>query len=144
MGQWHHLHMDRWRMAVLATVINLYQELWSGGLSSPPWQESSSVTLLWCSVASWLPRGVLCILIVAANIVLRIIKKCWSHMDKYVAWVAKETAGTTLLQRVSFIVLKTELIYTERYATRDEAKQCVFQYVEVYYNRVRRHSAIVQ
>jgi len=41
-----------------------------------------------------------------------------------------------------FHSIKTELIYTERYATRDEAKQCVFQYVEVYYNRVRRHSAI--
>jgi putative transposase len=30
---------------------------------------------------------------------------------------------------------------TERYATRELAKQSVFQYVEIYYNRVRRHSA---
>ena len=27
-------------------------------------------------------------------------------------------------------------------AYHDEAKQSVFQYVEVYYNRVRRHTAI--
>ncbi len=41
-----------------------------------------------------------------------------------------------------FHSLKTELIYTERYATREIAKQSIFQYIEVYYNRVRRHSAI--
>lgn len=38
--------------------------------------------------------------------------------------------------------LKIELIYAERYATREMAKQNIFQYIEVYYNRVRRHSSI--
>jgi len=33
-------------------------------------------------------------------------------------------------------------ISTERYTTREMAKQSVFQYIEVYYNRVCRHSAI--
>lgn len=41
-----------------------------------------------------------------------------------------------------FHTIKTELIYTNRYATREIAKQSIFQYIEVYYNRVRRHSAI--
>ena len=41
-----------------------------------------------------------------------------------------------------FHSFKTELIYTERYATREIAKQSIFQYIEVYYNRVRRHSSI--
>jgi putative transposase len=41
-----------------------------------------------------------------------------------------------------FHSIKTELIYTERYVTREIAKQSIFQYIEVYYNRVRRHSAI--
>lgn len=41
-----------------------------------------------------------------------------------------------------FHSIKTELVYTERYATREIAKQSIFQYIEVYYNRVRRHSAI--
>jgi transposase InsO family protein len=36
-----------------------------------------------------------------------------------------------------FHSMKTELIYTERYATRESAKQSVFQYIEVYYNRIR-------
>jgi transposase InsO family protein len=41
-----------------------------------------------------------------------------------------------------FHSLKMELIYTERYTTRDIAKQSIFQYIEVYYNRIRRHSAV--
>jgi putative transposase len=35
-----------------------------------------------------------------------------------------------------FHTLKTELIYTQRYATRKIAKQSMFQYIEVYYNVV--------
>lgn len=41
-----------------------------------------------------------------------------------------------------FHSIKTELIFTECYATREIAKQSVFEYIEVYYNRIRRHSAI--
>jgi putative transposase len=41
-----------------------------------------------------------------------------------------------------FHSIKVELIYTEKYATRKIAKQSIFQYIEVYYNRVRRHSAL--
>lgn len=41
-----------------------------------------------------------------------------------------------------FHSLKTELVYSERYATREIAKQSIFQYIEIYYNRIRRHSAI--
>jgi len=41
-----------------------------------------------------------------------------------------------------FHTIKTELIYTERYTTREVAKQSIFQYIEVYYNRIRRHSTI--
>jgi putative transposase len=40
-----------------------------------------------------------------------------------------------------FHTIKTEMIYSENYATREIAKQSVFQYIEVYYNRIRRHSA---
>lgn len=41
-----------------------------------------------------------------------------------------------------FHSIKTELIYRERYDTKESAKQSIFQYIEVYYNRVRRHSTI--
>ena len=41
-----------------------------------------------------------------------------------------------------FHTLKVELINGHRYKTRKEAKQSIFHYIEVYYNRVRRHSTI--
>ena len=38
--------------------------------------------------------------------------------------------------------LKVEAIHGERFKTRDEAKQQVFDYIEVYYNRQRLHSTL--
>jgi len=38
--------------------------------------------------------------------------------------------------------LKTELVHHEQYATRDQAKQSIFEYIEVFYNRIRLHSAL--
>ena len=38
--------------------------------------------------------------------------------------------------------LKTEHIYFEHYNTREEAKRSIFEYVEVFYNRQRRHSTL--
>jgi transposase InsO family protein len=38
--------------------------------------------------------------------------------------------------------LKTELVYRNSYATREEARVSIFEYIEVFYNRVRRHSSI--
>lgn len=40
-----------------------------------------------------------------------------------------------------FHTLKTELVHHERFQTREEAKQKIFHYIEVYYNRLRMHSA---
>lgn len=41
-----------------------------------------------------------------------------------------------------FRTLKTELIYHEQYATRAKASASIFEYIEVFYNRQRRHSTI--
>jgi putative transposase len=41
-----------------------------------------------------------------------------------------------------FHTLKTELIYFEKYRTRQEARGSVFEYIEVFYNRTRRHSSL--
>ena len=41
-----------------------------------------------------------------------------------------------------FATLKKERIHQEDYATRREARQSVFDYIELFYNRVRRHSAL--
>jgi transposase InsO family protein len=41
-----------------------------------------------------------------------------------------------------FHTLKTELVHHRAYATREEAKQDLFQYIEGFYNRQRIHSAL--
>jgi transposase InsO family protein len=41
-----------------------------------------------------------------------------------------------------FHTLKTELVHHRQYATRAEAKRDIFAYIEGFYNRTRRHSAI--
>ena len=41
-----------------------------------------------------------------------------------------------------FHSLKTELVYRRNFKTREEAKQAIFQWIETWYNRQRRHSSI--
>jgi transposase InsO family protein len=41
-----------------------------------------------------------------------------------------------------FATLKAELVYLTEYRTRAEARASLFEYIEVFYNRQRRHSAI--
>ena len=40
-----------------------------------------------------------------------------------------------------FHTLKTECVYLETFATREQAQDVIFEYIEVFYNRQRRHSA---
>jgi transposase InsO family protein len=39
-------------------------------------------------------------------------------------------------------MLKNEMYHTREFATRVEARGAVMEYIEVYYNRQRRHSSI--
>jgi len=41
-----------------------------------------------------------------------------------------------------FASLKKELVHDEDYGTREEAKASIFEYIEAFYNRVRRHSSL--
>ncbi|AOQ23409.1 IS3 family transposase ISHor1 [Moorella thermoacetica] len=41
-----------------------------------------------------------------------------------------------------FKTLKTEFVYHRRFKTRAEARVKIFEYIEVFYNRLRLHSAL--
>ena len=41
-----------------------------------------------------------------------------------------------------FASLKKELVHGEDYATREQARSSIFEYIEAFYNRVRRHSSL--
>jgi putative transposase len=43
-----------------------------------------------------------------------------------------------------FGTLKTEMIYFEKFSSREEAEMKIFEYIEVFYNRQRRHSTLGQ
>jgi putative transposase len=40
------------------------------------------------------------------------------------------------------VFLKTELVHRTQFRTRREAKAALFEYIEIFYNRRRRHSGI--
>ncbi len=42
-----------------------------------------------------------------------------------------------------FHTLKTELVMHYDYKTREQARGSIFDYVEVFYNRQRRHSSLL-
>jgi transposase InsO family protein len=41
-----------------------------------------------------------------------------------------------------FATLKTELVYLRRFATKAEAREAIFEFIETFYNRERRHSTL--
>ena len=59
-----------------------------------------------------------------------------------VAQAAAMGIGQLTLMESFFHTLKTELVHHRQYATRAEATRDIFAYIEGFYNRTRRHSAI--
>ncbi len=41
-----------------------------------------------------------------------------------------------------FATLKKELVYRRKYKTRWQARQSIFEYIETFYNRIRKHSTL--
>ena len=41
-----------------------------------------------------------------------------------------------------FGTLKSELVHDEHYATHEQARQSLFEWIECWYNRRRRHSSL--
>ena len=72
--------------------------------------------------------------------------------DEYQAWLTKYQIQGSMSRTGNcydnapiesfFGTLKTELVHHRHYATRAEAKTDIFEYIEVFYNRFRRHSAL--
>ena len=61
------------------------------------------------------------------------------------AGMLASTSGNCLENAVAesfFATLKTEEVQDRPYETRSQARRCVFDYLEVFYNRQRRHSSL--
>lgn len=82
------------------------------------------------------------------------------HSDRGIQYAAEETRNflseNEMIQSMSrkgncfdnavmesfFHTLKTEMVYFERFQTRQEARMKIFEYIEIFYNRKRSHSSI--
>jgi transposase InsO family protein len=60
----------------------------------------------------------------------------WKHADK----TAMRLSSTLPVAESFFHSIKTELVNHQHYKTREEAKQSIFEYMEIFYNRQRLHS----
>jgi len=54
----------------------------------------------------------------------------------------KGRCGDNAVMESFFHTLKTELVGFEDYHTRDQARSSLFEYIELFYNRMRRHSTL--
>jgi len=126
----------------LATVIDLYSRLVVG------WAMSERMTAqLVCDalqMALWrrrMPTGV----IVHSDRGSQYCSAAYQALIKRHALLCSMSAKGCCYDNACaesfFHTLKVEAIHGERFATREEMRQTVFEYIEVDYNRTRRHSA---
>lgn len=127
----------------LAVVIDLYSRAVIG------WSIQSTMTKqLVCDalmMALWrrgFPRGVLFHSDRGSQYCSHEFQKMLKQYGFICSMSRKGNCWDNAIAESFFHSLKTELIYSVRYSTREMAKQGIFQYIEGYYNRVRRHSAI--
>ena len=125
----------------LATVIDLYSrkivgwsmsnrmtaELVNKALLMAIWQRKPSKGLVWHS-----DRGSQ----YASDSHLQIIKQ---H-NIIQSMSRKGNCWDNAVAESFFHTLKIELIYQNKFKTREEAKNVIFEYIEVFYNRIRVHS----
>jgi putative transposase len=127
----------------LATVIDLYSRAVIGWSIQPTMTRELVCDAL--MMALWrrgFPRGVLCHSDRGSQYCSEDYQTMLKVYGLTCSMSRKGNCWDNAVAESFFHSIKTEMIYTERYATREIAKQNVFQYIEVYYNRVRRHSAI--
>jgi len=65
-----------------------------------------------------------------------------NHHDCIQSMSRKGNCWDNAVAESFFGQLKTELIYTRSFATRIQATMAIFEYIEIFYNKVRLHSAL--
>ena len=126
----------------LATVIDLYSrkvigwsmnstmkaELVNNALLMAIWQRKPKVNLVWHT-----DRGSQ----YASSSHRKILKQ--HHIKQSMS--RKGDCWDNAVAESFFGSIKTELIHHHKFKTREEARNVIFEYIEVFYNRIRIHSA---
>ena len=127
----------------LAVVIDLYSRAVIGWSLQPHMKRMLVCDAL--TMALWrrgFPRGVLCHSDRGSQYCSHDYQEMLKRYGFICSMSRKGNCWDNAVAESFFHTLKTELIYTEKYATREVAKQNIFYYIEAYYNRLRRHSSI--
>jgi len=126
----------------LATVIDLYSRLVVG------WAMSERMTAqLVCDalqMALWrrrMPTGVIVHSDRGGQYCSAVYQALLQRHELLCSMSAKGNCYDNACAESFFHSLKVEVIHGERFATREEMRRTVFEYIEVDYNRTRRHSA---
>lgn len=126
----------------LAVVIDLYSRLVVG------WAMAERMTAdLVCDalqMALWrrrLPRGVIVHSDRGSQYCAASYQSLLKQHGLLCSMSAKGNCYDNACAESFFHTLKIECIHGERFATREDMRQTVFEYIEVDYNRTRRHSA---
>ena len=80
--------------------------------------------------------------IVAASTPVNLSSTSWRPTAWRAAWVAKGNCWENVPTKSWFNSFKNERVHGLRSATRAEMTAASFDYIEVFYNRTRRHSAL--
>ncbi len=127
----------------LAVVIDLYSRAVIG------WSIQSTMSRqLVCdalTMALWrrgFPRGVLFHSDRGSQYCSDDYQKLLKQYDMICSMSRKGNCWDNAVAESFFHTIKTELIYNYSYSAREDARESIFNYIEVYYNRIRRHSAI--
>ena len=97
---------------------------------------------LWVGDITYIPTGEGWLYLAAVIDASRSFQRC---LDSHGIVQSVSRPGTPLDNAVAesfFKTLKRELVKGRSYRARDEAKQDIFKYIELYYNRVRMHSTL--
>ena len=127
----------------MAVIIDLYSRAIIG------WSiQATMSTELVCNalmMALWrrnFPKGVLCHSDRVSQYCSYDYQRMLSKNELICSMSRKGNCWDNAVAESFFHTIKTELIYNERYKSREDAKQSIFNYIETYYNRVRRHTSI--
>jgi len=71
-----------------------------------------------------------------------VYQKKLKHLGCRISMSRKGNCWDNAAMEAFFSRLKVELIYAENFETVKDARSGIFEYIEVFYNRLRRHSAI--
>ena len=69
-------------------------------------------------------------------------RRCFKGLPVLQSMSRKRNCWDNAIAESFFKTLKTELVYHRKFKTRAQAKLELFDYIEVWYNRKRRHSAL--